>query len=555
MSPIIRTTLGFLLLFNLACGPSDPLEDIREMQSAGKFSESINPLRGYLDKNPSQQTEASFMLGKALLKTGSGGLAVWPLRKASESPDYAVEAGMLLTEAMIESRTAPDAVKAIDRVLAIEPENLEALVLRVDANRAAGNVEDSLADIDRVLEIDPSNLPVLVTRVTALIRLERIEEAGAALDAAQASFDKSAEPVVNPMLARLCVARALFTMQAGDRETAERYYAGCAERFPAEKVAVTEIVTFYDRIGRPERATEVLRRAASESDSGLFWTLLARRLGALGRKSEEEKLLRVEAEKRNTDLAWFILADHYVQRDLYEEAIQAFERAVLVNPGDSRLRFAYADTLVQAEHFDRAREVSKQLQQKELRSLIRGRILLGEGNAGGRSRDPTLAEQCRGPLSSRPGRRARRRLPARDLPLSRVVSHEPRLQRSRRHAGRTLRRPGLARRRAADCQPLHQGTHARSRGVSPHGAPRTRYRSTEDRHRRIGTSGQDAWAGSDCRRRRGIVHDRGRPGGVRHPVHRGLQSRPDQPGKRHRVPHLDRGTGSARRARKSHRTC
>ena len=54
-----------------------------------------------------------------------------------------------------------------------------------------------------------------------------------------------------------------------------------------------------------------------------------------------------------------------------------------IGPISPRLRFAYADTLVQAEQFEKAREVSGRLKKSELRSLIRGRILLGEGNARG----------------------------------------------------------------------------------------------------------------------------------------------------------------------------
>ena len=384
MSSIAHVRLCLLLGLALvvACGPSDPLQEIRESHATGRFADSIGPLRNIVDRDPSD-IEATLLLGRALLRTGSSGLAVWPLRKAAETPEYAVEAGMLLTEAMLESRTMHNALDEIDRVLAIEPDNLEALVLRVDANRAASNVEESLADIERVLELEPENLPVLVTRVTALIELDRIDEAGTALDAAQASFDGAEENVVHPMLARLCIARALFTFQKGDRDTGERHYADCIQRFPTEKVAVGQAVAFYDRIGRPERATEILERAADESETGLFRTLLARRLGALGDTENEERLLREEAEKRNSVIAWFVLADHYVQRDLFDEAIEAFEQALSVGPASPRLRFAYADTLVQAERFDRAREVANRLEQPEFRGLIRGRILLGEGNPRG----------------------------------------------------------------------------------------------------------------------------------------------------------------------------
>ena len=41
MSPVVHATLGLLLLLALACGPSDPLEEIRESHRAGRFADSI----------------------------------------------------------------------------------------------------------------------------------------------------------------------------------------------------------------------------------------------------------------------------------------------------------------------------------------------------------------------------------------------------------------------------------------------------------------------------------------------------------------------------------
>ena len=218
---------------------------------------------------------------------------------------------------------------------------------------------------------------MLVTRVTALIALERIDEAGTALDAAQASFDLANDSISQPMIARLCVARALFTFQKGDGEAAETQYADCIERFPTEQIAVSETVAFYDRIGRRERATEILERAAEESQGGVFRTILARRLGALGEADAEERLLRKEAEERGSALSWFVLADYYVSGERFDEALAAFERALAVDPAQARLRFAYADTLVRAEQFEKARDVASRLEHTELRSLIRCRILPG----------------------------------------------------------------------------------------------------------------------------------------------------------------------------------
>jgi tetratricopeptide (TPR) repeat protein len=382
MSSAVRASLHFFLLLALACSPSDPLVEIREQHETGRFEDSIGPLRGIVDRDPTH-IEAVFMLGRALLRTGNAGLAVWPLRKAAETDEYAVEAGLLLTQAMLESRTSTDAIIAIDRVLALEPENIAALMLRVEANREANKMEDSLADIDRVLEIDPDNLPVLITRVTALITLDRIEEAGTAIDAAQESFDASDGSVAGTMLARLCVARALFAAEKGDTEVAETHFTDCIGRFPTDRTAVTETVRFFDSVRKTERATEILRRAAAASGNGELRTQLARRLGALGNPKEEEEILRMEAESGSSTLSWIVLADYYVQRDRFEPAIEAFASALTMSPGSSRIRFAYADTLVQAERYDEARDIASRIDQAELRSLIRGRILLGEGNPRG----------------------------------------------------------------------------------------------------------------------------------------------------------------------------
>lgn len=379
MSSVMRAASVLLLLLSLACGPSDPLAEIRELHENERFEETVDPLRKIVDNNP-LQAEAKLLLGRALLQTGNAGLAVWPLRSASETPQYAVDAGLLLTQAMLESRTAPDAVEEIDRVLALEPDNVQAWMLRVEANQASGNLEEALEDIDRVLELEAGMLPVLITRVTVLLGLERIDEAAVALEAAQASFGES-DSVAQPMLARLCVAHALFKHEKGDSDAAETLYADCTEKFPTEHVVVTQAVTFYDRVGKSERATEILARAAEMSDAGLFRTLLARRLGAHGDTDEEERLLRQEAEERPSGLSWFVLADYFVQQERWDEALEAFDRALATGPPASRLRFAYADTLVRAEQFEKARAVAKKLEHPELRNLIRGRILLGEGNA------------------------------------------------------------------------------------------------------------------------------------------------------------------------------
>jgi tetratricopeptide (TPR) repeat protein len=378
LSCLALAALGF------ACAPSEEeLSEIRALHEQGRFGETVDPLRRIVDRDPAR-LEAQLLLGVALLRSGEAGLAVWPLRRAADAPEHAVEGGILLARALLDSRSARDALAAIERVLALEPENVDALRLRADAHLETGSPDKALEDIDRVLELDPENLFVLAPRVVALLAVGRIEEAEAALEAARERVETSAEDVAPTALARLCIARALFAFEKGEVESADTLYEACIAEFPTEPLAVAEAVGFFDRRGRPERATEVLRRALELSGSDAFRMALARRIGGQGDAAGEERLLREAAEERSSPAAWFALADYYVKRDEFGPALEAFERAMAASPDPpSMLRFAYADTLVQAERFEQALEVAARIEQESLRDLIRGRVLLGQGDPKG----------------------------------------------------------------------------------------------------------------------------------------------------------------------------
>ena len=372
-----------LLVLALACAPErDPLDEIRGLQAVGRLGETVDPLRELVEEDPAR-AEPQLLLGRALLGTGEAGLAVWPLRRAAEAPEYAVEAGLLLAQAMLQSRTAPDAVAVLDHVIELEPENVDALVLRMQAHLASGALEEGLADIERVLEIDPDHLPVLAPRVTTLIALGRIEEAEEALLAAGSRIDAEATRVDPEVRARLCIARGLFALEDGRQEEAEALYDACLEEFPDDALTVVESVAFLDRIGRSERATELLEEAAGgEGGRAYFKMALANRMGMLHRPEEQERLVREVAEEVDSASGWFALADYYVQRERWDEAIDAFEASIDATPSPSpMLRFAYADTLVQAGRLDEAREAGERIEQPVFRDLIRGRVLLEEGRA------------------------------------------------------------------------------------------------------------------------------------------------------------------------------
>ena len=367
-----------------ACGAGDdPIAAVRDLHANNRYAESLGPLRALLDENP-DQPEVSLLLGKALMNTGDSSSAIWPLRRALESPDHVVEAGLLLGQAELASRTPRDVLNAVDPVLQVEPDNVEALVIRVQGYLKGGRHEEALAELDRVVEIDPGNLHVLVPRVLALIELERIDEAEQALATAQEVLATTDRELGDRVRGRLCAANALFAFEKGDLEHAGELYEECLETHPASRVVVSESVTYFDRVKDRDRATETLRQAFERTGESYFRVSLARRMGRLGDEEEQERLLRLEAEERSTPQAWFTLADYYVVRDEFDAGVAAFEKALAAEPDPAPMvRFAYVDTLIQAERFEDARRELGTIERENMRDLLEGRLLLANGDPEG----------------------------------------------------------------------------------------------------------------------------------------------------------------------------
>ena len=371
-------------LLGLACGQKeDPLVEIRRLHEEERYVATIDQLRILVDQDPSR-AETQFLLGSALLFSGNGGLAVWPLRAAAQAPEYAIQARMLLARSMLESRTAPDSIPVIDAILELEPENIPALVLRIQAYQATSRNEEAIAGIEQVLELDPDNLPVLVPRVTSLIAMQQIDEAEQAIEDARERLENTDEEVDPALLAMLCVVRGLFAHEKGEPEVAEAQYEECLEQFPVHPLVVQETANFYQMIGQRERAIEILEEAFEQSGNSVFRMALAERMKRFGDTEEQERLLRAEAEERPSMNSWFMLANFYVGRDEFDKALEAFDHALALNsdPPES-LFFAYADTLVQDGQFDKAHSVVAGFEQSALRDLITGRILLAQGDPAG----------------------------------------------------------------------------------------------------------------------------------------------------------------------------
>jgi tetratricopeptide (TPR) repeat protein len=180
------------------------------------------------------------------------------------------------------------------------------------------------------------------------------------------------------------VANALFAFEKGDQERASELYAECLETYPADRLVITQTVAYFDRLEDPERATETLRQAFERTRDAYFRTALAKRMGRLGDREEQERLLREDAEDRSTPQAWFTLADFYVLQEEFDKGAATFEKALAAEAEPPPMtRFAYIDTLIQADRFDDARRELDTIEQEEMKDLLKGRLLLATGDPHG----------------------------------------------------------------------------------------------------------------------------------------------------------------------------
>jgi len=270
-----------ILVAGTGCPQSfDALDRVRELHVQNRYEASIEILRALMDEDPTNP-EVNYLFAKTLMQIGEFSLAIWPLQRAVEFPEYAFEASMLLARATLDSRTPEDAIAAVDVALAIEPDNVEALALRAHAGLKAGRYTEALADVERAVELDPDDPSILVPRVLALLEFERLDEADAVLDDSKHATDASEEQANEKIQARLCLANAAFAFHDGDEKSAEVIYADCLDAYPADPFVVLQSVGFYDAIGESERATDLLRRTFEETHATEFGYAFSRRVRQL----------------------------------------------------------------------------------------------------------------------------------------------------------------------------------------------------------------------------------------------------------------------------------
>src|SRR5438552_2552178 len=112
------------------CGHSDPLDKVRKLQDEShNYAASVEPLRDLIKSRP-DDPEVQFRYGFALLSVGQRALAVWPLQRAFESPEWEERATLPLAQAFVATGSLDQAIHMCDHALERNPDDVTALLLR-----------------------------------------------------------------------------------------------------------------------------------------------------------------------------------------------------------------------------------------------------------------------------------------------------------------------------------------------------------------------------------------------------------------------------------------
>lgn len=377
----VALAFGVLLV---GCGSSieSRLEEVRALQDAGQFADSVEPLRSILAQAP-ELPEANHRLGLAYVQTGQPSLAVWALEKSAKSQEYAVRSGVLLASTFKTVGDMDGAIRAAMHVLEIDPQRTAALQVLTEAQLILGEKEAALTSARRLSEIAPDNYPFAVL-------LSNVLETGGQLDEAEKSYLHAKELGANSgdpdLAARGCLALAnFFVTGREDTARAEKEYKSCLESYPAAPLAIQLATEFYDDTHRPEKAIELLKHAIGEAPENLsFRVLLAERLAAAGKVDEALKMLTEAAQSFATPSAWQALAQLQRSHGHSQDAVKSLEQAAQLAGGDDEsLRFAQGELYVELGQLDNAEATSAALTTPVYKDLLRGRIRFAQGDPKG----------------------------------------------------------------------------------------------------------------------------------------------------------------------------
>ena len=372
--------VALALATTVGCGGDldSRLAEIRALQDAGQFEDSIEPLRGLVTTN-SSHPEVNYRLGLALVQTGRRSLAIWPLNKAADSEEYAVQAGILLSATLLSTEDYAEAVRAADRVLKVDPNNKPALYSRAQGNLYGANPEGVLEDTEKLLALDAKDARALALKVGALIDLERLDESE---QIQRDALEEAAEAGDTAAAARACAALSVFFIKTEREDRAEQVHTDCLARFPDEPLVRNSAAEHYEANHRYADAAALFRTAVEKTpEDPALRIRLAGLLLKAGDKRAADGVMTEMVELFDTADAWRQMSKY--RRDTGEMTLarEAIEQAIERTQGSApSLRFELGDLLIAEGEYDRAREIADELDEPAYSQLLLGSIALSQAD-------------------------------------------------------------------------------------------------------------------------------------------------------------------------------
>ena len=445
------TLISALLLacsLSIACGDTDQLDEVRELQANGQIEESVGKLVEMIDDGD-RRPEVLYRYGRGLSHLGKIGRALWPLDLAIGDPEYTVPAAMELARNSIQGGNVEFALQTLERLRELRTDgaadtDARAFLLEARAHLDGRRSYDSaLAAVERVLELDPGNATAQRYQVVALLGAERPDEArdvirefglGSASkaegssdqaegssDQAEGSSDQAegfsdqaedsfyAESNELPtdqegQAAYWCSVGVSFHKDAGDLVEAEKMALECLEVFPDNSGTIDRAVEIYQLQRKHEEAVELLGTALENDPTNRRRRLpLVFQLRGLGRYDEAEAILQKAIDEERSKefpdsltLAGLVndLGRFQVDRGKLDQGLQAFEEVLSLTKGQTpspEFQLSYAEALMRVGRLDEALAIANETPVEVHKPMIRGRVAYERGEFDEAIRELTAA--------------------------------------------------------------------------------------------------------------------------------------------------------------------
>lgn len=366
-----------------ASDPASLIAKSQAYSEKGDFPAAIIELRNVLQDNP-DHVEARYLLGKAYLDSGEVTFATVELQKAAalgydpkrvlpelaksliledkakealEATDPASVPGAqgspeilnIRSVAQLANRQLAAAKASVDLAMVLRPDYADGILSKARIAIIEGEAEAAPALVDRAIALEPKNLDAWLMKGNLARQAEQI-------DLARKAFHQAIE--INPRSAAARLDLALLEIEAKHYEDAARELEAVREIAP-KNVRGFYLKTLLElRLGNAAAALESIHRALEVSPRHVPSMIMAGIAElALGHPDQAEKYLSqaVEVNPRNMD-GRKVLANSLMQRGQFARAVATLEPILDVGPGasDAALLALAGDAYMQNKQYAKA---------------------------------------------------------------------------------------------------------------------------------------------------------------------------------------------------------